>query len=33
MTPAGWVFMTLSLVAVLTLVTWCYSQILRRPPQ
>lgn len=33
MNAAGWVFMTLSLAAVLTLVTWCYALFLRRPPK
>jgi hypothetical protein len=32
MTTAGWVFMTLSILSVLTLVVWCYHRILR-PPQ
>lgn len=32
MTATGWVFMTLSILAVLTLVVWCYAQILREPP-
>jgi hypothetical protein len=29
--PAGWLFMSVSLASVLTLVVWCYSRILRRP--
>jgi hypothetical protein len=32
MTVAGWVFMTLSVLAVTTLVVWCYARILRREP-
>jgi hypothetical protein len=31
MTIAGWVFMTLSITAVTTLLVWCYSRILRQP--
>jgi hypothetical protein len=30
MTTAGWVFMTASILSVLTLVSWCYWQILRQ---
>ena len=29
--PAGWLFMSVSLASVLTLVVWCYSRILRDP--
>jgi hypothetical protein len=29
--PAGWLFMSVSLASVLTLVVWCYWRILRRP--
>jgi hypothetical protein len=32
MTFAGWIFMAVSITAVLTLVVGCYSRILRQPP-
>jgi hypothetical protein len=31
MTTAGWLFMSLSISAVLTLVVFCYRQVLREP--
>lgn len=31
MTVAGWVFMSGSIVGVLTLVIWCYRQVLSMP--
>ncbi len=30
MTPAGWIFMTVSVASVLTLVIWCYWRLLRQ---
>jgi hypothetical protein len=30
MNLGGWIFMTVSITAVLTLLVWCYTQILRR---
>ncbi len=32
MTTAGWVFMTVSIFSVLTLLVWCYARVLRRQP-
>lgn len=29
MTPAGWLFMTVSIGAVLSLASWCYWQVLK----
>lgn len=31
MTTAGWLFMGLSISAVLTLVVFCYARVLRNP--
>ena len=31
MTPGGWIFMTTSLVFVLSLVSWCYYKVLTTP--
>ena len=31
MTVGGWVFMTLSILAVLSLLVWCYARLLRAP--
>lgn len=33
MTAAGWLFMSLSLTAVLTLVGSCYQRVLRQPQE
>ena len=33
MTLAGWIFMSVSLTAVLALVVWCYYRLLRAPRQ
>ena len=33
MTAAGWLFMSLSLTAVLTLVGYCYHRVLRQPQE
>lgn len=32
MTTAGWVFMTVSICSVLTLLVWCYWRLLRQQP-
>lgn len=31
MTPAGWIFMSLSIASVLTLLVSCYTRLLRTP--
>jgi hypothetical protein len=31
MTPAGWILMILSISFVVTLVSWCYYQVLTTP--
>jgi hypothetical protein len=33
MTLAGWIFMSVSITAVLTLVICCYARLLRAPRQ
>lgn len=33
MTVAGWITMSIALVAVWSLVIWCYSKILRAPKE
>ena len=31
MNAGGWIFMSLSLIAVWSLAIWCYAQVLRKP--
>jgi hypothetical protein len=33
MTTVGWIFMLVSLSFVWGLIAWCYSRILRLPPE